>query len=49
MYFGSDATGGGIGFQFRAIRADAKRQVDCVKNHGDPKDLGIGAGKGQKL
>jgi hypothetical protein len=44
-HFGSDATSGGIGFQFRAIKADAKRQRDCVENGGDPVDLGIG-GKG---
>jgi hypothetical protein len=50
-YFGSDSTGGGIGFQFRAIKADAKRQRDCVDTGGDPKDLNIGSlkigGKGE--
>jgi hypothetical protein len=44
-YFGSDSTGGGIGFQFRQIKADAKRQRDCVDAGGDPKNLNIG-GKG---
>jgi len=41
--FGSDSTGGGVGFQFRQIKADAKRQKDCVKSGGDPKTLGIGS------
>ncbi|TVY40899.1 hypothetical protein LSUB1_G002346 [Lachnellula subtilissima] len=44
-YFGSDSTGGGIGFQFRAIKADAKRQRDCIDAGGDPRDLNIGGGK----
>jgi hypothetical protein len=44
-YFGSDSTGGGIGFQFRQIKADAKRQRECYDAGGDPKDLNIG-GKG---
>ncbi len=49
-YFGSDSTGGGIGFQFRAIKKDADRQRACFDSGGDPKDLGIGgAGKGQIL
>ncbi|TVY62724.1 hypothetical protein LSUE1_G006157 [Lachnellula suecica] len=41
-YFGTDSTGGGIGFQFRTIKADAKRQRDCVAAGRDPKDLNIG-------
>ncbi|TVY23936.1 hypothetical protein LHYA1_G007406 [Lachnellula hyalina] len=45
-YFGTDSTGGGIGFQFRAIKADAKRQRDCIEAGGDPRDLNIG-GKGE--
>ncbi len=48
-YFGSDSTGGGIGFQFRAIKKDADRQRACFDSAGDPKDLGIGSGKGQTL
>jgi len=48
-YFGSDSTGGGIGFQFRAIKKDADRQRACFDSGGDPKDLGIGSGKGQSL
>jgi hypothetical protein len=40
--FGSDSTGGGIGFQFRQIKADAKRQKTCVDTGGDPLTLGIG-------
>ncbi|KAF4613410.1 hypothetical protein G7Y89_g15477 [Cudoniella acicularis] len=44
-YFGSDSTPGGIGFQFRAIKADAKRQRDCFHAGGDPKNLTIGGGK----
>lgn len=42
--FGSDSTSGGIGFRFRSIKADAKRQRDCCMSGGDPKDLGIGGG-----
>jgi hypothetical protein len=41
-YFGSDSTGGGIGFQFRALKKDADRQRVCYDSGGDPKDLGIG-------
>ena len=47
-YFGSDCTGGGIGFQFRAIRKDADRQRACFDSGGDPKNLGIGS-KSQSL
>ncbi|KAH8654137.1 hypothetical protein BGZ60DRAFT_386763 [Tricladium varicosporioides] len=42
--FGSDATKGGIEFQFRTIKQDAKRQKACFHAGGDPKDLGIGSG-----
>ncbi|CAG8956020.1 hypothetical protein HYFRA_00008876 [Hymenoscyphus fraxineus] len=45
-YFGSDSTAGGIGFQFRQIKNDAKRQRQCFDSGGDPKDLNIGAGGG---
>ena len=45
-YFGTDSTPGGIGFQFRTIKADAKRQRDCFNNGGDPQTLSIGGGKG---
>ncbi len=48
-FFGTDSTGGGIGFQFRAIKANAELQKNCIASGGDPKDLGIGAGKSQKL
>jgi hypothetical protein len=51
-YFGSDSTGGGIQFQFRAIKKDAKRQRQCFNSSGDPRELGIGVlgtGKGQDL
>lgn len=51
-YFGSDSTGGGIGFQFRAIKKDADRQRACFDSGDDPKELCIdapGAGKGQNL
>jgi len=48
-HFGSDSTGGGIGWQFRAIKADAKRQQTCVKAGGDPKDLDIGKSQHQKF
>jgi hypothetical protein len=50
-YFGSDSTGGGIGFQFRTIKKDADRQRACFDSGGDPKDLGIGGpqAKGQIL
>lgn len=51
-YFGSDATGGGIEWQFRTIKAGAKCQKDFYLKGGDPKDLGIGSGKdtnGQNL
>jgi hypothetical protein len=47
-YFGTDSTGGGIGFQFRQIKNDAKRQRQCVESGGDPKDLVIGGGKGEE-
>ena len=42
--FGSDSTGGGIGFQFRQIKSDAKLQRDSVARGEDPKKLGIGSG-----
>lgn len=41
--FGSDSTGGGIGFQFRQIKNDAKRQRACVASGGDPRTLDIGS------
>jgi len=41
--FGTDDTGGGIGWQFRQIKADSKLQRDCVKFGGDPQTLGIGS------
>lgn len=44
--FGSDSTKGGVEFQFRTIKADAKRQRDCFEKGADPKDLNIGGGKG---
>ncbi|RDL36409.1 uncharacterized protein BP5553_05761 [Venustampulla echinocandica] len=44
-YFGSDSTKGGIEFQFRTIKADAKRQRECYDAGGDPKTLNIGSGK----
>jgi hypothetical protein len=46
-YFGSDSTGGGIGFQFRTIKAFAKQARNCADQGGDPKDLNIPTGKGQ--
>ena len=45
-YFGTDSTGGGIGFQFRTIKANATRQRKCIQDGGDPKDLGIGSNFG---
>ena len=42
--FGSDSTGGGIGFQFRQLKNDAKLQRDSVARGEDPKKLGIGSG-----
>ncbi len=47
-YFGTDSTGGGIGFQFRAIKANAGLQKKCIASGGDPKDLNIGMAKSQK-
>ncbi|CAG8978918.1 hypothetical protein HYALB_00005255 [Hymenoscyphus albidus] len=44
--YGKDSTGGGIGFQFRQIKNDAKRQRQCFESGGDPKDLNVGAGSG---
>jgi hypothetical protein len=41
--FGSDSTGGGIGFQFRQIKANAKVQKACFTSGGDPLTLGIGS------
>lgn len=46
-YFGGDSTSGGIGFQFRAIKADAKRARACADAGGDPHILGIGGGNCQ--
>ncbi|TVY90621.1 hypothetical protein LAWI1_G001156 [Lachnellula willkommii] len=51
-YFGGDSTRGGIAFQFRAIKADAQRQRDCIDAGGDPQNLNIGGlhasgGKGE--
>ncbi|KAL5315806.1 hypothetical protein ACEPPN_016678 [Leptodophora sp. 'Broadleaf-Isolate-01'] len=43
-YFGTDSTKGGIEFQFRTIKADAKRQKACYDAGGDPQALGIGSG-----
>ncbi|KAK0124026.1 hypothetical protein ONS95_009012 [Cadophora gregata] len=43
-YFGKDSTKGGIEFQFRAIKQDAKRQKACADAGGDPQTLGIGSG-----
>jgi hypothetical protein len=43
---GTDTTPGGIGFQFRTIKQDAKRQRDAFESGKDPKDLNIGGGKG---
>ncbi|KAL2062717.1 hypothetical protein VTL71DRAFT_5789 [Oculimacula yallundae] len=43
-YFGKDSTKGGIEFQFRTIKADAKRQKACADSGGDPQTLGIGSG-----
>jgi hypothetical protein len=41
--FGSDSTGGGIGFQFRQIKHWAQRQKACANSGGDPLTLGIGS------
>ncbi|KAG4439123.1 hypothetical protein IFR05_005410 [Cadophora sp. M221] len=43
-YFGKDSTKGGIEFQFRSIKADAKRQKACYDAGRDPQTLGIGSG-----
>ncbi|CZT02253.1 uncharacterized protein RCO7_11042 [Rhynchosporium graminicola] len=43
-YFGKDSTKGGIEFQFRTIKQDAKRQKACADTGGDPQTLGIGTG-----
>jgi hypothetical protein len=43
---GTDTTAGGIGFQFRTIKQDAKRQRDAFHSGKDPKDLMMGGGKG---
>lgn len=43
-YFGQDSTKGGIEFQFRSIKADAKRQKACYEAGGDPQTLVIGGG-----
>ncbi len=45
-YFGRDSTKGGIEFQFRSIKADAKRQKACYDAGRDPQTLNIGGGKG---
>ncbi|PVH77946.1 hypothetical protein DL98DRAFT_422861, partial [Cadophora sp. DSE1049] len=42
--FGKDSTKGGIEFQFRTIKQDAKRQKACADAGGDPQTLGIGSG-----
>jgi hypothetical protein len=47
--FGSDSTGGGIGWQFRQIKNDAKGQRACVASGGDPLDLGIGSKGGESV
>ena len=39
--FGSDATAGGLGFQMRGIKANARAQRAAVEAGKDPKDLGI--------
>lgn len=43
-HFGSDSTSGGIGFQFRQIKNDAKRQRACVASGGDPASLSFTSG-----
>jgi hypothetical protein len=41
--FGSDSTKGGIEFQFRQIKTNAKAQKNCFGSGGDPMTLGIGS------
>lgn len=42
-YFGKDSTAGGIQFQFRTLKHNAKRQKACADAGGDPQTLGIGS------
>ena len=44
-YFGHDSTPGGLEFQFRTFKANAKRQKSCADAGGDPQSLAIGIGK----
>lgn len=44
-YFGHDSTPGGLEFQFRTFKANAKRQKACADAGGDPQSLAIGVGK----
>ena len=49
-YFGSDSTRGGIEFQFRSIKNNAKRQKECFDKGGDPfLDLATGSDKSTKF
>ena len=43
-FFGSDSTSQGIGFQFRQIKNDAKRQRACVAAGSDPASLSLTGG-----
>ena len=44
-YFGQDSTPGGLEFQFRTLKSNAKRQKACADAGGDPQSLAIGNGK----
>lgn len=41
-YFGTDCTAGGLGFQMRSFKANAKAQRQAFESGLDPKDLEIG-------
>lgn len=43
--FGKDSTKRGIEFQFRAFRANARRQREAFESGLDPQTLNIGASK----
>lgn len=45
-YFGHDSTPGGLEFQFRTFKANAKRQKACADAGGDPQMLCFGSEKG---
>lgn len=44
-FFGKDSSTGGIGFQFREIKRNAKLQRACADAGGDPQTLNIGTGE----